>query len=219
MTVIYAYRLTHDTGFAPCVDNGLLSLACCKGGQIRKKGPTSTGIRYWIGSKEFEFDYTKDQVYILGIYKNRFLYLARITEAVEMKKYFIPESQYPRRMDQIYNWTGGKFVRNDHLKNEGVHINEDDWQRDVAGGYVLLSTDYIYLGKDSVENTKILSCAPAGIGYKKTVGEEAEEIINECKQYKDKCIHEPSEDIRGKDCKSGRNCSRKKRPKKKVSCT
>lgn len=33
--VIYAYRLVDDTGFAPCVDNGLLSLACCKGGQVR----------------------------------------------------------------------------------------------------------------------------------------------------------------------------------------
>ena len=30
--IIFTYRLTHDTGFAPCVDGGLLSLACCKGG-------------------------------------------------------------------------------------------------------------------------------------------------------------------------------------------
>lgn len=35
MTCLYIYRLTDDTGFAPCVENGLLSLACCKGGQIR----------------------------------------------------------------------------------------------------------------------------------------------------------------------------------------
>ena len=34
MTYLYIYRLTSDTGLAPCVDNGLLSLACCKGGQI-----------------------------------------------------------------------------------------------------------------------------------------------------------------------------------------
>ena len=35
MTGLYIYRLTDDSGFAPCVENGLLSLVCCKGGPIR----------------------------------------------------------------------------------------------------------------------------------------------------------------------------------------
>lgn len=33
MTYLKMYRLTSDTGLAPCAENGLLSLACCKGGQ------------------------------------------------------------------------------------------------------------------------------------------------------------------------------------------
>lgn len=41
MSVYYIYRMTCDTGNAPCVTDingnktGILSLACCKGGQIR----------------------------------------------------------------------------------------------------------------------------------------------------------------------------------------
>lgn len=46
MTYLYIYRLTSDTGLAPCVDNGLLSLACCKGGQIRNDKAIHAGLRY-----------------------------------------------------------------------------------------------------------------------------------------------------------------------------
>lgn len=217
MAVICAYRMTHDTGFAPCVDNGLFSLACCKGGQIRKGKVINTNIRYWIGSKKDEFDYTKDDVYVLGVYKGRFLYLARITKTVEMKDYFCKGSEYSKRLDQIYDWTEGEIVRNNHLKEEGIHTNKDDMIRDWAGRYVLLSDDYIYLGENSVENAKILSGVPAGVGYKKTVGKEADEIVEECKQCRDRCTDKPSESIEDK-CKSGRNCSRQKRTKGKGSC-
>ncbi len=74
MTYLFMYRLAVDTGLAPCVDNGLLSLACCKGGQIRNGKPINTGLRYRIGNKN-ECDYTKDDVYILGTYKNNFCIL------------------------------------------------------------------------------------------------------------------------------------------------
>lgn len=43
--IVFTYRLTNDTGFAPCVDNGLLTLACCKGGTKTVK----RGLRYFIG--------------------------------------------------------------------------------------------------------------------------------------------------------------------------
>ena len=63
MTKLFIYRMTSDKGLAPCVDNGLLSLACCKGGQVRNGKPIKTGLRYRIGSKR-ESDYEKDDVHI-----------------------------------------------------------------------------------------------------------------------------------------------------------
>ena len=51
MTRLFMYRLSDDTGLAPCVQDGLLSLAVCKGGQIRNGKSINTGLRYWIGSR------------------------------------------------------------------------------------------------------------------------------------------------------------------------
>ena len=45
MTHVYVYRLTSDTGLAPCAENGLFSLAVCKGGQIRGQEIIHTGLR------------------------------------------------------------------------------------------------------------------------------------------------------------------------------
>ena len=73
MTYLYIYRLTSDTGLAPCVHNSLLSLACCKGGQIRNGKPIHTGLRYRIGSKHDGADYNNDKVYLLGTHNNKFL--------------------------------------------------------------------------------------------------------------------------------------------------
>ena len=56
--IIFAYRLAWDTGFAPCLDHNIFTLACCKGGQIRKGKNIFTGLRYQIGqyiSKSFTY--------------------------------------------------------------------------------------------------------------------------------------------------------------------
>ena len=76
MTYVFIFRMTSDTGFAPCVDNDLLTLACCKGGQIRNGKPCKTGLRYHIGSKRNGINYLQDKVYIIGTYRDKFLYMA-----------------------------------------------------------------------------------------------------------------------------------------------
>ena len=47
--IIFAYRLAWDTGFAPCLDHNVFTLACCKGGQVRRGKDIFTGLRYQIG--------------------------------------------------------------------------------------------------------------------------------------------------------------------------
>ena len=84
-TKLYIYRLTNDTGMAPCVDDGLFSLAVCKGGQIRQGTPINTGLRHLVGSN---WDRANENVYVLGTYQDRFLYLARVSDVVTMEEYF-----------------------------------------------------------------------------------------------------------------------------------
>lgn len=190
MTYLYTYRLASDTGLAPCIENSLLSLACCKGGQIRNRKPIHTGLRYRIGIMRDGADYNNDNVYLLGTHKNNFLYLARITNIVTMTEYF--DAMSKGRTDNIYSLVNGKLVRNHHLWNEGVHVDEQQNIRDIAGEYVLLSDDFIYLGKDA---TYVDIVDKYGASFRETKlykGELAEKIISECMKYKDGKKHRPT---------------------------
>lgn len=190
MTYLYAYRLTSDTGLAPCTDSGLFSLACCKGGQVRNGKPVHTGLRHRIGSKRDGADCKKDDIYVLGTYKSNFLYLARITNIVAMTEYF--DTMSKNRTDNIYSLVDGSLIRNHHLWYEGVHVDEHQNICDIAGEYVLLSDDFIYLGKDAVYVDIV---GRYGAKYRETKlykGETAEQIVSECMKYKDSKIHKPN---------------------------
>lgn len=198
-THLFIYRMTADSGLAPCIEEKLLSLACCKGG--RKDG-VHTGIRYWIGRgkyKNIEFDYKKDNVYILGIYKNKFLYLAKITEVMSMTDYF-SDNKYKNRLDDIYNVKDGKLIGNRKLTKENIHCDKEQQARDIAGKYVLLSDEYIYLGKDSKPKNKFTEKYPNHREVKYYSNNEAQEIINWCYSINDNLIHKPT-DILRKSCK------------------
>lgn len=184
------YRLTNDTGLAPCVKNGLLSLSCCKGGKKRGETVINTGLRYRIGSKR-ESDYTVDDVYILGIFSNKFLYLAKITDVVTMEEYYSDMSK--GRTDDIFDIVNGELVRNKHLKKENVHTDPDRITKDLAGRYVLLSDNYIYLGKDAVFDDLIAEYNPHFQETKVYTGDIADKIVEACEKYRDGKMHIPNE--------------------------
>ncbi len=194
MTKLFMYRLTDDTGLAPCVQDGLLSLAVCKGGQIRNGKLINTGLRYWIGS-QFTTEYKNDKVYVLGTYYNRFLYLAKITEVMSMEEYYRCRSA--NRKDNLYTYKYGELQRNKYLYKEGFHI-EEQVLRDKAGKYVLLSDNYIYLGKEAVFNKLINDYGAKTRETKKYSGKEAEKIIKECEKYRDNIIHLPNNPLPSK---------------------
>lgn len=196
MTYLYIYRLTSDTGLAPCVDNGLLSLACCKGGQIRNDKAIHAGLRYRIGSMRDGADYKTDDIYLLGTHKSRFLYLARITNIVTMTEYFSTMSK--GRIDCIYSLADTKLVRNHHLWNEGIHLDEKQNIRDIAGEYVLLSDDFIYLGKDAVFDELVDKYNAKFRETKLYKGEVAELIVAECQKYRDGKKHLPTKPLKKK---------------------
>lgn len=194
MTKLFIYRMTSDKGLAPCVDSGLLSLACCKGGQVRNGKPIKTGLRYRIGSKR-ESDYEKDDVYILGIYRGKMLYLAQVTAVMPMTEYYLEKSK--GRTDDIYRVVNGKLERNNRLKNIHTKSSGED-KRDIAGEYVLLSDDFIYLGSDAAAVKSIEEYYPKFRETKIYSGEEAEYIIDVCKQSDDKKKHKPTKPLGAK---------------------
>ena len=115
------------TGMAPCVKDGLLSLALCKP-NIRKSAKVGDVIIGYLPVKAFA---------MRGLVK----YMAVITA-------LLPPLEYHGRVDmcrpdQIYNATGGKLVHKGHvayhlLGNDSLHQQEKDGR-----GNVLLSTQFV----------------------------------------------------------------------------
>ncbi len=198
MTCLYIYRLTDDTGFAPCVENGLLSLACCKGGQIRNGKVVHTGLRHRIGVYR-EADYKNDDVYVLGTLNDKMLYLAKVTNVVTMNEYYGGMSA--GRTDDIYSFKDGKLIRNKKLRDKKVHTDPDRVRKDIAGEYVLLSDDFIYLGADAVIIESITNYFPRFQETKVYQGDIAVKIISECINYKDGTKHAPTKPIYKSGCK------------------
>ena len=159
-SIVFAYRAVADTGLAPCVDNGLLSFACCIGG--RKDG-VKTGVRYWAGdalskaqnaNKEFS-------VYILGYLKGSLFYAAKIDEWQLMTEYYGCKGKSIGRLDNIYTIDkNGQLKRNS--KHLGLHTDKDQQMRDISGTYVLLSRNFVYLGKDTDKNEELNGWCPKG---------------------------------------------------------
>jgi hypothetical protein len=151
----------------------------------------NTGLRYHIGAKRKGVDYSKDDVYILGTYKDKMLYLAKVTDVVTMEKYYSGMSK--GRTDNIYEIVDGELVRNEQLVKQGVHTDPGRVKRDLAGKYVLLSDDYIYLGKDAVYVDSVAKYNAKFQETKTYSGEVAHAIINDCMRYRDNKKHLPNE--------------------------
>lgn len=153
---IIFYRMTSDTGYAPCVADGMLSLACCKGGT---KTGGFQGMRWEIGRKLEDGTWDReDTIYVVGVAQSTIIYIARIDRVIAAGDYFSDEN-YKSRGDCIYEvrdkprkGPGGKeFYFKRTRKSPWFHGPKahDDHIRDETGTYVLLSTKFAYYGKES----------------------------------------------------------------------
>jgi hypothetical protein len=128
---IYFYKMTDDSGFAPCVEGGKLTLATCKPDIRRMAVP---------GDVIIGFSCNDDGA--------RLIYAARVTKRLSNGDYY-RSSAYRGRLDCIYEDDGGKAR---HRKGVEVHIGREHLLRDVGdrfeNAYVLLSTDFRYFGAD-----------------------------------------------------------------------
>jgi len=130
---IFVYKLVTDNGGAPCVHEGLLSLAICK--------PAIRASAH-IGDLVFGFGGKP----LVG----RLIYIAVVTEK-ECNGDYYSQQKHLRRPDCIYAWKNGKL----HLK-KGAKFHAEGLQayKDVGTaptykkGAVLLSRDFRYLGRE-----------------------------------------------------------------------
>jgi len=141
MSRIYFYKLTADNGGAPCVQDGLLSLAICKP-MIRETAQRGDVI---FGFAANSLDP-----------KNRLIYIARISENIGDGAYY-KERKFDHRGDCIYQWRHGRFERRKDAKYHADkrHLahdlgNPSDYER----AHVLLSDDFRYFGRAGTDEYK-----------------------------------------------------------------
>ncbi len=141
MARVYFYKLTTDNGGAPCVQDGLLSLAICK-----------PMIRCTATVGDLIFGFAANSLRR----NNCLLYIARITEKVQDGRYYV-NKRFATREDCIYEWRGDRFV----WRQGALHHGPKDLVHDL-GEYpdypkanVLLSRDFRYLGKKGTADYKI----------------------------------------------------------------
>ncbi len=140
-TVLYVYAMTNDSGFAPCVNNNLLTLACCKGGE---KG----GMR----TKAAEDFLHGNDVWIMGLCGKGLagkdkdkeyspIYLANITSVSDMISYYSINEYRNREDHKAYRVENGDLIATDFNPH-----NKEAQEKDKCGKFVLLSNRFVYWG-------------------------------------------------------------------------
>jgi len=141
MADYYFYKLTVDDGGAPCIQDGILSLAICKP-MIRSSAEVGDVI-FGFAANSLHPD-------------NRLIYIAKITDRLDGTYY--REPQYSSRADCIYEWRGETF----HVRPRAQFhtVEKDHLTHDLGRGpsfpraRVLLSDDFRYFGGSLPEHYK-----------------------------------------------------------------
>jgi hypothetical protein len=138
----YFYKLTRDDGGAPCVRNGILSLAICKP-FIRASAKKSDMI-FGFAANSLSAD-------------NRLIYIARVTRKLCNGEYY-KTYRYQNRDDCIYEAVKDGFARRTSAK---FHNGPENLVHDIgqAPRYeranVLLSDDFRYFGDHGSADYKL----------------------------------------------------------------
>lgn len=145
----FRYKMDHDYGFAPNPFHGVMTLATCKGLQLRNNQNLQIGD--WVvglGSKamgnlgKIIFAMQVEEKITFDEYWNNPTY--------QIKKPVINGSLVQMYGDNAYHTVNGKVVQEycaHSLKGGGV--NKDHLRRDSEGKYVLISHRFYYFGDQS----------------------------------------------------------------------
>ena len=158
MTSIFKYVITHDTGTAPCVDNGLLSLCIWKP-KIRRVDKVGD----WVIA-------TGSKVRISKVPK--IVFVANITKKISMETYALENN---KRLDSIYEFDGFSLIHN----GSPIHRDEKAQAADKSGINCLLSQKFWYFGQNAIElQNDLYPLYHYGQGHGKINDEEILDLLN-----------------------------------------
>ena len=150
---VYAYTMTWDTGFAPAVYRGKLSLACCK-----------TFLRYKIAK---EMETSKEDIFVIGLCGSQMsrrnkreeaitqeyfpVYIAKIDKRVMTTTYY-SDKEYQSRPDAQYRYENDIWL----VSNKNPHHPEQKAKEWVELSSPECEKDLFYINRGKHEINYVL---------------------------------------------------------------
>jgi hypothetical protein len=199
---IYFYKLTADTGGAPCVEGGLLSLAICK--PMIRKGAKCGDLIIGFAADKLHRD-------------NALIYVARVTDKLCDGRYY-KAARYARRGDCIYRAKGDRYEWKARARHHGPEHIKHDLGSPLKGyprANVLLSTEFRYFGDKATNNFRFPELQQAlrelGRGHRVRHTEELRKQLRHMadrifQRIHKKKIGEPMQKPSPRDCHRAKSC-------------
>jgi hypothetical protein len=163
--MLYSYKMTNDSGFAPNPFYGVLTLATCK-----PKIRLLRGVGDYIAGFTSKNLRTSKGLCGDEVGQERLIYLMKVTEKLTIEQYYtddrfqckIPSYNsglIAKTGDNIYEPDGkGDFTNISKYSHKGESSNEEIRHkeemkhkiRDLSGKYVLISNDFYYFGSGAI---------------------------------------------------------------------
>jgi hypothetical protein len=211
---IYVYKLVSDVGAAPCVEDGLLSLAICKP-MIRRAAEPGDLIFGFAG---------RSMCADAPVPADALLYVARIDEKLPGDVYFADE-RFAARRDCVYRRTGDRFEQRPgalhHTRPENL-VHDLGEHPGYPKAWVLLSRDFRYFGSRGTDDYKSAFPLVAGVVERLGRGHRVNHepaLRRELLELKEAVWRDVRESVVGRPCMSpvspvesagGRSCTGRK---------
>jgi hypothetical protein len=133
MSRIWRYVLAHDTGMAPCVDDGVLTLTCCKP-MIRKNGRRGEWVIGFVPTRAG---------------RGRVAWVGQIADVLHLGEY---EARFGGRQDALYRLDGYTEDGTERLipLRDDYHADADSQRRDWRGKHALIFEPFWYWGRNAI---------------------------------------------------------------------
>jgi hypothetical protein len=162
--VLFTYRVTHDTGFAPNPYWGICTLVTCKP-RIR----TAASVGDWVAG-------IGSRVAKCRSVRNRLIFAMRVSEKMTLREYDaftsrnlrgkIPDlqSRNPKKRigDAIFDFS----MRSPKLRPSRHSGNRKALKKDLDGRYALLSDHFFYFGENAISVPHSLRNTIPGRGHR-----------------------------------------------------
>ena len=174
--ILYGYKMTHDTGFAPNPYHGVLTLATCKP-RIRKYTKEGYWISGWTSNEVYDKDYNKHS---FTDRSQKLIYLAKVSKVLGFKDYW---EKYPLKRQPEKSMEDGKggfkscgnilLTKSDDIsfcgdniyepdiksalgfkQHDNPHHGEKEKERDLSGEHVLVCEKFYYFGVENAIEIK-----------------------------------------------------------------